>query len=165
VDEERLSGVYPRCGCRDPVVGGRRGAGCSWLGEAGHGSWYFRLEVPRGTGGARHRVRRGGIPTKRAGRAGMALRRDARGDFIASCVPVAMSSCRAGTSARRHPPAGDGAGRHRHGDASHQGSQRRYRVDVSDYGSWSIHPFSLTRAVRDADLRTGSYGFSASWSA
>jgi integrase len=36
------------------------------LGEAGHGSWYFSLELPRRAGGPRRRVRRGGFASQQA---------------------------------------------------------------------------------------------------
>ena len=54
--------VFVRCGCRDGH-GGRRGVSCPRLGEAGHGSWYFSLELPRHMGGGRRRHRRGGYLT------------------------------------------------------------------------------------------------------
>jgi integrase len=54
--------VFARCGCRDER-GGRRGALCPRLGEAGHGSWYFSSELPRYMDGGRRRLRRGGYLT------------------------------------------------------------------------------------------------------
>jgi len=51
--------VFARCGCRDKR-GGRRGVSCPQLGEAGHGSWYFSLDLPRHVDGGRRRLRRGG---------------------------------------------------------------------------------------------------------
>jgi integrase len=54
--------VFARCGCRDER-GGRRGASCPRLGEAGHGSWYFSSELPRYMDGGRRRLRRGGYLT------------------------------------------------------------------------------------------------------
>jgi integrase len=54
--------VFARCGCRDKR-GGRRGASCPRLGEAGHGSWYFSLDLPRYAEGGRRRLRRGGYLT------------------------------------------------------------------------------------------------------
>jgi integrase len=54
--------VFARCGCRDKH-GGRRGALCPRLGEAGHGSWYFSSELPRRVDGGRRRLRRGGYLT------------------------------------------------------------------------------------------------------
>ncbi|MGH3164918.1 MAG: tyrosine-type recombinase/integrase [Trebonia sp.] len=54
--------VFARCGCRDGQ-GGRRGASCPRLGEAGHGSWYFSAELPRHIDGGRRRLRRGGYLT------------------------------------------------------------------------------------------------------
>jgi len=54
--------VFARCGCRDGH-GGRRGASCPRLGEAGHGSWYFSIDLPRPVDGGRRRLRRGGYLT------------------------------------------------------------------------------------------------------
>ena len=54
--------MFARCGCRDER-GGRRGALCPRLGEAGHGSWYFSSELPRYMDGGRRRLRRGGYLT------------------------------------------------------------------------------------------------------
>jgi hypothetical protein len=54
--------VFARCGCRDEG-GGRRGASCPQLGETGHGSWYFSLDLPRHVDGGRRRLRRGGYLT------------------------------------------------------------------------------------------------------
>jgi integrase len=61
---KRAGSVYPRCGCRQ----GRAhcGASCPRLGEEGHGSWFFSLDLPRTTGGRRCRVRRGGYPNRQA---------------------------------------------------------------------------------------------------
>ena len=38
-------------GCRQGRAGARRGASCPQLGQQGHGSWYFSLDLPRTTGG------------------------------------------------------------------------------------------------------------------
>jgi integrase len=57
--------VFVRCGCRDGH-GGRRGALCPRLGEAGHGSWYFSTELPRRVDGGRRRLRWGGYSTSAA---------------------------------------------------------------------------------------------------
>ena len=54
--------VFARCGCRDKR-GRRRGISCPRLGEAGHGSWYFSLDLPRHVDGGRRRPRRGGYLT------------------------------------------------------------------------------------------------------
>ena len=54
--------VFTRCGCRDKH-GGRKGASCPRLGEAGHGSWYFGIDLPRRVDGGRRRLRRGGYLT------------------------------------------------------------------------------------------------------
>jgi integrase len=54
--------VFARCGCRDKR-GGRRGTSCPRLGEAGHGSWYFSLDLPKYVDGGRRRLRRGGYLT------------------------------------------------------------------------------------------------------
>jgi hypothetical protein len=60
--------VFARCGCRDKR-GGRRGASCPRLGESGHGSWYFSLDLPRHVDGGRRRLRRGGYLTGDAAQA------------------------------------------------------------------------------------------------
>ncbi len=62
----RQGGVYKRCSCKDAVGGHRLGVGCPRLDERGHGSWYFSLELPVGRDGQRHRVRRGGFPSRAA---------------------------------------------------------------------------------------------------
>ena len=54
--------VFARCGCRDKR-GRRRGTSCQRLGEAGHGSWYFSLDLPKYGDGGRRRLRRGGYLT------------------------------------------------------------------------------------------------------
>ncbi|RJQ81676.1 site-specific integrase [Amycolatopsis panacis] len=59
-------GVFKRCGCREPETGKQRGAECSRLDEAGHGSWWFTAEGPVTADGARSRVRRGGYATEEA---------------------------------------------------------------------------------------------------
>jgi hypothetical protein len=57
--------VFARCGCRNGH-GGRLGASCSRLGEAGHGSWYFSIDLPRRVDDGRRRLRRGGYLTSEA---------------------------------------------------------------------------------------------------
>jgi hypothetical protein len=42
------------------------GASCPRLGEAGHGSWYFSMDLPRRVDGERRRLRRGGYLTSEA---------------------------------------------------------------------------------------------------
>jgi hypothetical protein len=56
--------VYKRCGCRKGRAGLRFGSSCPRLGEDGHGSWFFSLELPRRVGGVRHRIRRGGYASR-----------------------------------------------------------------------------------------------------
>src|SRR5947209_3897566 len=56
------TGLFKRCGCRDPHTRQALGNHCPQLGEHGHGSWYFRLEVPRNLKG-RRQLRRGGFAT------------------------------------------------------------------------------------------------------
>jgi hypothetical protein len=69
----RSSGsVFARCGCRDRR-GGRRGASCPRLGETGHGSWYFSIDLPR-----RVDRRNGGSGEEATGRV-MRLRRNGSG--------------------------------------------------------------------------------------
>ncbi|MFD8494937.1 tyrosine-type recombinase/integrase [Amycolatopsis sp. NPDC059657] len=60
----KSAGVFKRCGCRDE--GGKRlYSRCSRLGERGHGSWYFRIELP-GCNGRRRQLRRGGFASRAA---------------------------------------------------------------------------------------------------
>jgi len=62
-----LSDVFKRCSCRDGtgrLLNGR----CLRLVERGHGSWYFRLELPRGQDGRRRQLRRGGFTSRSAAR-------------------------------------------------------------------------------------------------
>ena len=61
------TGLFKRCGCRDPRTRRALGTRCPQLGEDGHGSWYFRLEVPRNLKG-RRQLRRGGFATCDAAR-------------------------------------------------------------------------------------------------
>lgn len=61
----RRNHVYKRCGCRDILTGLSLGVGCPRLGEHGHGSWYFSLELPVARSG-RARVRRGGFRSRAA---------------------------------------------------------------------------------------------------
>lgn len=57
--------VYHRCGCRSMETNRQLGRECARLAEPEHGSWYFAVDVPRYPDGcARHRVRRGGYPTR-----------------------------------------------------------------------------------------------------
>ncbi|MFD0855607.1 Arm DNA-binding domain-containing protein, partial [Actinomadura adrarensis] len=60
-------GIYRRCGCVDPDSGRAWGSACPKLSRGGrHGSWYIRLELPKGPDGRRRRVRRGGFATRKA---------------------------------------------------------------------------------------------------
>lgn len=69
--------VYRRCGCRDTATRAQLGAACPRLADPAHGSWYFAIEIPVYPDGCeRHRVRRGGYPTREAAAAALAeLRR------------------------------------------------------------------------------------------
>lgn len=60
----RSSGVYKRCSCRSRVDGRLLGLRCPRMGERGHGSWFFTLELPAGRDGRRQRVRRGGFGSR-----------------------------------------------------------------------------------------------------
>lgn len=62
----RSTGVFKRCHCRDRDTGRLLGVGCPLLGNRGHGSWWFRLELPRGQNGKRRQLRRGGFRSRRA---------------------------------------------------------------------------------------------------
>jgi len=59
-------GLFKRCGCRDPRTGRRLGSQCPQLALCGHGSWYFRLELPPGKNGKRRQLRRGGFASRKA---------------------------------------------------------------------------------------------------
>lgn len=79
--------VYQRCGCRNEATGMPWGSACPLLADAGHGSRYFAIDLPRPAGRrGRHRVRRGGFETREAAQASLdELRRpDARGDATSS---------------------------------------------------------------------------------
>ena len=57
--------VYKRCGCADEQTGRQLAGRCPRLAEAGHGSWYYAVQV--GTvGGRKARCRRGGFATREA---------------------------------------------------------------------------------------------------
>ncbi|MFB9687327.1 hypothetical protein [Amycolatopsis plumensis] len=60
------NGLFKRCGCRDLVTGRRLGSRCPQLAVRGHGSWYFRLELPPGKNGRRRQLRRGGFASRKA---------------------------------------------------------------------------------------------------
>ncbi|MGW3964230.1 tyrosine-type recombinase/integrase [Amycolatopsis sp. NPDC005003] len=60
------NGLFKRCGCLDPRTGRRLGSQCPQLAERGHGSWYFRLELPPGKNGRRRQLRRGGFASRKA---------------------------------------------------------------------------------------------------
>ena len=62
-----LSDVFKRCSCRDGTGQSLNGR-CPRLGERGHGSWYFRLELPHGQDGRRRQLRRGGFISRAARR-------------------------------------------------------------------------------------------------
>jgi hypothetical protein len=55
MDRRTAGSVYPRCGCRQGQTGARGGVSCPLLGQKGHGSWYFSLDLPRTVGGRRCR--------------------------------------------------------------------------------------------------------------
>jgi len=74
--------VFKRCGCRKGRTGLRLGAACLRLGEEGHGSWFFSLDLPRQAGGPRRRVRRGGYATEQDARAALARMREPRGQLV-----------------------------------------------------------------------------------
>ena len=56
--------VFKRCGCSD-AAGRRLGSECPKLKKSGHGSWYYKAELPAGPDGTRHLARNGGFSTKR----------------------------------------------------------------------------------------------------
>jgi hypothetical protein len=67
-DEVAISastGVFKRCSCRDEE-GKPLNARCPRLRERGHGSWYFRVEMPRSHDGRRRQLRRGGFSSRQA---------------------------------------------------------------------------------------------------
>ncbi|WP_442785255.1 Arm DNA-binding domain-containing protein [Amycolatopsis sp. H20-H5] len=58
-------GLFKRCSCLDDV-GRPLNSSCSRLQERGHGSWYFRVELPLGRNGRRRQLRRGGFSSRDA---------------------------------------------------------------------------------------------------
>lgn len=56
--------VFKRCGCRDALTGRMLGAVCDLLPLEGHGSWYLCIDLPPGSDGRRHRLRRSGFATR-----------------------------------------------------------------------------------------------------
>jgi hypothetical protein len=59
------TGVFKRCSCRDEQ-GRALNARCPRLPERGHGTWYFRVEMPPGRDGRRRQLRRGGFSSQQA---------------------------------------------------------------------------------------------------
>jgi len=57
--------LFKRCGCTDQKPGRQFAAHCPRLAEAGHGSWYYAVQVTT-VGGRKARYRRGGFPTREA---------------------------------------------------------------------------------------------------
>jgi integrase len=74
--------VFKRCGCRKGKTGLRLGADCPRLGEEGHGSWFFSIDLPRQPGGPRRRVRRGGYATQTEAQAALARMREPAGRLL-----------------------------------------------------------------------------------
>lgn len=62
--------VFKRCGCRHED-GSEMGAGCPRLSSSGHGTWYYKAELPGGPDGRRKRARRGGFATRREAEAAL----------------------------------------------------------------------------------------------
>lgn len=60
------NGLFKRCGCQDALTGRRLGSRCPQLSARGHGTWYFRLELPPGKNGKRRQLRRGGFASRKA---------------------------------------------------------------------------------------------------
>jgi integrase len=69
--------IYRRCGCREVASGRQFGPRCPKLDDPDHGTWYLAVDVPGFADScARHRVRRGGYPTREAAKQSLAeLRR------------------------------------------------------------------------------------------
>jgi hypothetical protein len=57
------SGVFKRRSCLNDV-GRPFNSRCPRLPERGHGSWYFRVELPAGRSGRRRQLRRGGFSSR-----------------------------------------------------------------------------------------------------
>ncbi|GAA2729851.1 hypothetical protein [Actinocorallia aurantiaca] len=82
--------VFKHCPCTRPVLDHagvparvrgrvqrvRLEKGCPRLAEPGHGSWWYQLELPRGTGRSRCRLRRGGLADEQQARAAIAMVRE-----------------------------------------------------------------------------------------
>ena len=56
--------VFKRCGCRHED-GSKLDAACPKLSSSGHGTWYYKAELPAGPNGQRRRARQGGFATRR----------------------------------------------------------------------------------------------------
>lgn len=56
--------TFKRCGCADLSTGRRLDSSCPRLRRAGHGSWYYSVDLRSGPSGQRRRVRRGGFRTE-----------------------------------------------------------------------------------------------------
>jgi hypothetical protein len=80
--------VYRRCGCRDLVTGRQLGAACPKLADPRHGSWYLAVDLPGPADRCpRHRIRRGGYPTRTAAARALAeLRRPDRPEQVGSAM-------------------------------------------------------------------------------
>lgn len=76
--------VYRRCGCRDVATRKQLGSRCPALVDPGHGSWYLAVDLPGPADGClRHRIRRGGYPTRTAAvRALAELHHAGRSDLV-----------------------------------------------------------------------------------
>ena len=57
--------VFKRCGCTNEKTGRQLAGRCTHLAEAGHGSWYYAVQVTT-VGGRKARYRRGGFATMQA---------------------------------------------------------------------------------------------------
>jgi hypothetical protein len=59
--------ICRRCGCRDTVSGRQLGSRWPRLSNSWHRSWYLAVDLPGLADGClRHRIRRGGYPTRTA---------------------------------------------------------------------------------------------------
>lgn len=82
------SGMYKRCGCRNPDTGRRYGVQCPQLSQRGHGAWEFVGELPAGRDGRRRRLRRCGFRSRTAAIAARQLLLGVDADSDRSVVTV-----------------------------------------------------------------------------
>jgi hypothetical protein len=91
--------IYRRCGCREAASGRQFGPRRPKLDDPDHGTWYLAVDVPGFPDGClRHRVRRGGYPTREDAKQALAELRHPGKAVTPGCAhpsrPVARNSRR-----------------------------------------------------------------------